>query len=114
MKKVFIATLLLGLMAMTSQVYAVSNAPDGLGWHTHSWWAIERFTGREVTGKYLGEYKEHEPYVKDGILMVETSGFVELGNDGYKRRFWCHFRKNTGDLLRLKIDGDVLYSVLGW
>ena len=50
---------------MTSQVYAVSNAPDGIGWNTHSWQVIERFAGRNVTSKYLGEYKEHAPYVGD-------------------------------------------------
>lgn len=73
--------------------------------------AIQRITGRQVTDFYSLSYDERLSPDKS-VLM--TQGAVELNNDGIKRLFWCHFDARNLALLRLKIDSQLLYSVIGW
>jgi len=73
--------------------------------------AIQQITGRKVTDWYALSYDERLSPDKS-VLM--TQGAVELNGDGVKRLFWCHFDAKTFKLLRLKIDSQLLYSVIGW
>ena len=72
--------------------------------------AIEKVTGLLVTDFYIMNYGEKER-PNDS---VDTESFAELNGDGVKRHFWANFDKNTRELRRLKIDGEVLYSTVGW
>lgn len=72
---------------------------------------IQQLTGRKVTDFWATEYGEGLTADK---TLIMTKGAVELNNDGIKRLFWCHFRASDRALMRLKIDGTVLFTALGW
>lgn len=72
--------------------------------------AITRITGRKITDFWAMEYNER--ISQNGAILM-TKGAVELNGDGVKRLFWCHFDVKTMQLLRLKIDSKVLFTLLG-
>ena len=105
MKK-FVAVLF-ALMFVTSVASASSSFENILASKTF----IQRVTGMQITDFWSWEFKQNLTADKK---MLMTSGAVELNNDGVKRLFWCHFDSIDLTPLRLKIGGQVLYSVLGW
>lgn len=72
--------------------------------------AIQRVTGRQITDFYSLSYDER---LSPDKTVLMTQGAVELNGDGIKRLFWCHFDARNLTLLRLKIDSQLLYSVIG-
>lgn len=72
--------------------------------------AITRITGRKSSDFWAMEYNER---ISQNGAMLMTKGAVELNDDGVKRLFWCHFDAKTMQLLRLKIDSKVLFTLLG-
>lgn len=73
--------------------------------------AIQRMTGMEVTDFWAMQFGESLTADK---TMIMTQGAIELNNDGVKRLFWCHFDAGNKALLRLKIDGELIYTAIGW
>ena len=104
MKKVLILAVM--LLMITSVVSA--STTDNI---YASKISIQTLTGRQITDFWVMEYGESLTADKS---MIMTKGAVELNNDGVKRLFWCHFNAQNLTLLRLKIDGQVLFSTLGW
>lgn len=78
--------------------------------YKESYEAIEAKTKMRATESWLLEYGER--VTPDG--NVDTHGFVEFNNDGIKRQFWLVFDGKTRECLRVKIDGDLIYSAVGW
>ena len=73
-------------------------------------YAIEKITRHYVTDSWPMSYGEREN--KDGT--VDTHGFIELDNDDIKRQFWLKFDGKTEEVLRVKIDSELIYSTIGW
>lgn len=78
--------------------------------YKESYEAIEAKTRMRATETWLLEYGER--VTPDG--NVDTHGFVEFNDDGIKRQFWLLFDGKTRQVLRVKIDGDLIYSAVGW
>lgn len=78
--------------------------------YAESYDALAAKTKLRVTDSWLLEYGER--VTPDG--NVDTHGFVEFSDDGIKRQFWLVFDGKTRECLRVKIDGDLIYSVVGW
>lgn len=78
--------------------------------YAESYDALAAKTKLRVTDSWLLEYGER--VTPDG--NVDTHGFVEFNDDGIKRQFWLVFDGKTRECLRMKIDGDLIYSVVGW
>lgn len=78
--------------------------------YVESYEAIAAKTKLRVTDSWLLEYGER--VTPDG--NVDTHGFVELNDDGIKRQFWLMFDGKTRQVLRVKIDGTLVYSAVGW
>lgn len=70
---------------------------------------IQRITGHYVTDSWILEYDEHI----DANGNIATHGFVEVDDDGVKRRFWMIFDASGQKVLRLKIDSQLIYSADG-
>lgn len=78
--------------------------------YKESYDAIEAKTRMRVTETWLLEFGER--VTPDG--NVDTHGFVELNGDGVKRQFWLVFDGRTRECLRVKIDGALIYTAVGW
>lgn len=79
-------------------------------YYAESYDAIRTATGMRVTERWMLSYSER--LRNDGA--VDTHGFVELNGDGVKRQFWLMFDDKTRKCLRVKIDGTLLYTAVGW
>lgn len=71
--------------------------------------AIERITGHYVTDSWILEYDEHI----DANGNIATHGFIEVDDDGVKRQFWLILDPTGQNVLRLKIDSQLIYAVDG-
>jgi len=78
--------------------------------YAESYDALAAKTKLRVTDSWLLEYGERVTPDDN----VDTHGFVEFSDDGIKRQFWLVFDGKTRECLRVKIDGDLIYSVVGW
>lgn len=78
--------------------------------YKESYDAIEQKTRMRATETWLLEYGER--VTPDG--NVDTHGFVEFNDDGIKRQFWLVFDGKTRQVLRVKIDSELIYSAVGW
>lgn len=107
MKKFAVAFAL--MMFVTSAAFA-STTTDRI--HA-SKMLIERVTGFEVTDFWSWDYQEKLSSGPNNKVWA-TAGSVELGNDGVKRKFLCHFVAADLTPLRLQMGNDVLYSIIGW
>lgn len=105
MKKFLVAFSL--IIFLTNSVAFASTLTERI---TASKLLIQRVTGYEVTDFWAMDFREATS--DDGTVLV-TRGSVELGNDGVKRRFMCHFVASNLTPLRLQIGNNVLYSVTG-
>lgn len=79
-------------------------------YYAESYDVIKAVTKMRVTERWLLDFREQ--LTSDG--KVDTHGFVELNGDGVKRQFWLMFDDKTRKCLRVKIDGTVLYTAVGW
>lgn len=85
------------------------DAPEE-SFYAESYEAIRQATGLKVTERWLLEYGERVTPDR----KVDTHGFVEFNDDGVKRQFWLMFDEQTKQCLRVKIDGDLIYTAVGW
>jgi len=94
----------------TSTTSVEQEKNSGARFALKSKYAIEKITGHYVTDSWSTQYGERVN--KDGT--VDTHGFIELDLDGVKRQFWLKFDGQTEEVLRVKIDADLIYSSIGW
>lgn len=108
MKKFLVAFSLIIFLA--SSVASASTTTDRI--HASKMF-IEQITGFEVTDFWAMDYQEKLSSGAKNKVWA-TAGSVELGNDGVKRRFLCHFVAETLAPLRLQLGNQVLYTAVGW